>query len=178
MTEKVDSVVEEGKEKAEPVVTTEVAKELQIPKARLDEVISQRDEARASLEAAAQAQKDAEANALAEQGKYKELYEVQVKEAEKAQHAVTQMQEEALKRDVATKAGHPQMWDRIFGGSQNELEADMAKLVEAFPKAKAPNIDAGTGSGKRTAEQTEIEMTTEQKTYLAGVLGVSVEHLP
>ena len=150
-----------------------------IPKTRLDEIIVQRDTARAKVKAAEKAQSDARAAALTEQGKYKELYETQVQEAEKAQAQVESMQDESLRRDVATKAGHPQMWDRIVGKSQEELEADMVTLIEAFPKVQAPNIDAGTSSGKRTADKnSKIQMSTAEREYLAGILGVSVEHLP
>ena len=172
----------EGKEKEktpDKSAETKKADTPMIPKSRLDEIIKQRDEARAEVKATEKSQKDAQSAALAEQGKYKELYEQQVLEAEKAQAQVTSMQADSLKRDVASKAGHPQMWDRIEGKSQEELEVDMARLIEAFPKAQAPNIDAGTSSGKRTAEKsTKIKMSPAEREYLAGILNVQVEHLP
>ena len=175
-------VVDEGKvtEQA-PEKSAETQKsdnELTIPKSRLDEVIAQRDEARKKVETAEHAQTKATKDALAEQGKFKELYENQLEEAEKARAELDTIRVESVKRDVATNAGYPLFWDRITGETQNELEADMAKLVEVLPKVRAPNIDGGTKSGNRSADNSKPEDKTDaEKLYLANVLGVPVKYV-
>jgi hypothetical protein len=162
------------------------ANQIKVPKSRLDEEIAKRKASEALLleakgkqeEAEAQRRKD-EAEALAEQGKYKELYETQKAEAEKSASLVTRMKVDGIKKDAATAAGFPDLWNRLSGTTEEEITADAASLAEILPKPKAPSIDGGTTSGKRTAgKDNKVSMNDAQKKYLAGILGVRVEHLP
>ncbi|RLA03955.1 MAG: hypothetical protein DRQ45_01875 [Gammaproteobacteria bacterium] len=182
MSEKQETVVEGEKVEKAPEQSAETQKDdkpIMVPKTRMDEIIAQRDEARAKVSAVEKSQKDAQAAALAEQGKYKELYEKQVTEAEKAQANLAQIKQESLQKEIAQTAGYPLMWDRISGDTQEALEADMAKLVEAFPQLAAPNINGGTSSGQRaTAGGKGVERSDAERKRIAGMFNVPWEDVP
>lgn len=151
--------------------------QLTVPKSRLDEVIAERNALKAEMAAAEEAKRKAEEAKKLEQGKYQELYEKAQAEAAQAAAELTLLQTNALKRDVAQKKGYPALWEYINGTSEEELEADLARLVEAFPAPKTPNINAGTGSGARSGEKTE-KMSAAKKRELAALLGVNPDYLP
>ena len=176
--EKVEGVETETEETPEQSAATQKPDKT-VPYDRFAQVIAERDEAKARVDAAEKKQKEVQAAILAEQGEYKALYEAQVAEAEKAQSELQNIRAEALKRDAATRAGIPQLWDRIQGQTLEELEADAARLVGALPPSQAPNIDAGTSSGNRSTDvKTKKKMTAAERTYRAGILGVLPQHLP
>ena len=104
-------------------------------------------DAEAKLEAADKARADAEAASLAEQGKYKELWEKAQADAQAAAAKVAQMEHDQQRRDAAQAAGIPQLWQRLQGATAEELAED-AKTLAAFV-APAP-----AGGQPRTATTT------------------------
>ena len=157
---------------------TEKAEKLMVPKDRLDQVIGERENLKERLETLEAKESKATNEALAEQGKFEELYKEQLKEAEKAQGELATIKHDSLRRDVATKAGFPQFWNRIQGATEDELEADMKVFSGGMPKATAPNIDAGTKSGKRASEKdAQRKVTKEEIGYVASILNVPIGSL-
>ena len=104
-------------------------------------------DAEAKLEAADKARADAEAASLAEQGKYKELWEKAQADAQAAAAKVAQMEHDQQRRDAAQAAGIPALWQRLQGATAEELAED-AKALAAFV-APAP-----AGGQPRTATTT------------------------
>ena len=102
-----------------------------------------------AAETNAKAVADAEAKALAEQGKFKELYDKAILQAQAKEQRVAELELAALRRDVATKTGLPApLIDRLRGATAEELEADANALLAALPKPAAPNINSGSGQGQ------------------------------
>ena len=104
-----------------------------IPKTRFDEVNKKLKKFESDLKKAEADRVKAEEQALAEQGEFKKLYEAERAKAEEAAAAIKSLQHDELRRQVATAAGHPQLWNRISGDTQEDLEADMNSLVEVIP---------------------------------------------
>ena len=94
-------------------------------------------DAEAKLEAADKARADAEAASLAEQGKYKELWEKAQADAQAAAAKVAQMEHDQQRRDAAQAAGIPQLWERLKGATADELAED-AKALAAFVQPAQP----------------------------------------
>jgi hypothetical protein len=168
---------DDGKTPAE-AKKAETEKPIMIPKSRFDEKIAEAARLQAIIDKQTADQEAAQAAALAEQGKYKELWEKAKSEADKNAAALLGLQRDSMRREIATKAGYPTLWNRISGETEDELEADMQTLVGAIPKAAPPDISGGTGSGKRSTDKEEQKMTEAERTYLANVLGVKVDYLP
>lgn len=132
----------------------------------------QRAEAKAQ-ETAQKATQEAEAKALAEQGKFKELYEKLQADNAAATQRIKDMEMTSLRRDVASKLGLPAgLADRLRGDTAEALEADAKALLEAMPKAAAPNINASAGSGL-----TDAQITKAQANELAAIYGVNPKYL-
>lgn len=131
----------------------------------------QREHAKAQ-ELAQKAAAEAEAKALAEQGKFKELYEKLQADNTAAQQRIKDMETAALRRDVATKFNLPAgLADRLRGATAEELEADAKLLLEAMPKPAAPNINANGGT-----TLTEAQMTAAKAQELAAIYGVNPKY--
>ena len=94
-------------------------------------------DAEAKLEAADKARADAEAASLAEQGKYKELWEKAQADAQAAAAKVAQMEHDQQRRDAAQAAGIPQLWQRLQGATADELAED-AKALAALMQPAQP----------------------------------------
>jgi len=132
----------------------------------------QRAEAKAQ-ETAQKATQEAEAKALAEQGKFKELYEKLQADNAAATQRIKDMEMTSLRRDVASKLGLPAgLADRLRGDTAEALEADAKALLEAMPKAAAPNINASAGTGL-----TDAQITKAQANELAAIYGVNPKYL-
>lgn len=130
----------------------------------------QRAEAKAK-EAAEKAARDAEAKALAEQGKFKELYEQAQAQAAAHEAELQKARLENMRQRVATKVGLPSVLvDRLAGDTEEAIEADAKALLAALPKPAAPNINSGTGDGG--APQAGV-MTEAEKMQLAAIYGVN-----
>lgn len=95
---------------------------------------------------AQKAREEAEAKALAEQGKYKELFEKQQADLQAAAARVKALELNTLRQDVAAKVGLPAAFvDRLRGETAEEIEADAKSILAAIPKPTAPNINSYSG---------------------------------
>lgn len=141
-----------------------------IPKTRFDQVNTELKQLKAELEKAAKERQTAEANALAERGQYKELYEKEQKAASEALAKLRQLEFDGMRREIATTAGHPQLWNRLQGATKEELEADMNALAALIPKTPAPTLNGGAGAGKRN--DGKATLTDEQIKEQAARYGV------
>lgn len=165
----------EGTESAPPAVAENTDKQpVMIPKERFDEVNTK---LRAIEKAAAQAAKDAserEAQQLAEQGKFKELYETAQRDLQQAQTAAKAAELARLKTEVAHKHQLPAaLIDRLRGETAEELDADAALLLSVIPKPATANDAAAGVNGKAPTPQKSDREIQE----MAARLGVSFEHL-
>ena len=185
MAEENKEVVEEGKKQEEGTsgaasAETKNAEKLTIPKDRFDSVNEERKSALARVKELESKEESDAKDALAKQGKFEELYKEQLGEAEKARAELATIRHDSIRRDIATDAGFPQFWNRIQGDDKESLKADMDALAAAMPKAKAPDIDAKTKSGKRTSEGEDGagKMSKTKRAYYASMLNVSEANLP
>lgn len=154
---------------AEPAKSFTQADVDRIVKERLD-----RAEAKAT-EKAQKAAREAEEKALAEQGKYKELYEKA--EAEKAAQAaeLSKIQRQQLATSVAAKVGLPAtLAGRLQGDSEEELEADAKALLESLPKPQAPNLNSNPGGNPPN----KGSWSEQEAQELAARYGVSAQYWP
>lgn len=103
-------------------------------------------EAEGKLTAAEQAQADAEAKRLAEQGEYKALYEKAQADALAVAARLAQVEHDQQRRDAAQAAGIPQLWQRLQGATVEELAEDAAALAAMMQPAQP-----GNGQSARTA---------------------------
>lgn len=157
---------------------TKKPEKLTIPKDRFDTVNEERKTALARVKELEAAEKKAEQEALAEQGKFEELYKAQLEAVEVANAKLAKVEHDSLKRKIATDAGFPGIWDRLHGEGEEDLTADMALFMESMPKPSSPNIDAGTTSGKRTSDgETPGKVTKENRNYVASILNVPASSL-
>lgn len=119
-------------------------------------------EAEKLLEAAAKAQEDAAAAQAAEQGRYQELYE-QEKAAKAALEArVTQIERDALRKDIAQTAGIPALWERLQGETAEELTAD-AQALAAMMQPPAPAANGQRQAPPPTPNAQGAAKLTEQE---------------
>lgn len=122
----------------------------------------------------AKAAADAEAKALAEQGKFKELYEKLQADLQDRESKLAAMERRQLAASVAGKVGLPAtLADRLQGSTPEEMEADARAILEALPKPAAPNINASQG----TNAPREGQMTEDRRAELAARYGVNPKYL-
>lgn len=123
---------------------------------------------------AAKAKQEAEAAALAEQGKFKELYEKLKADNDAAQQRIKQMEIEALRTTVGGKVGLPEaLFSRIQGDTEEAIEADAKALLAALPKPAAPNINSAGGGEKPN----DAALIAAQANELAAIYGVNPKYL-
>jgi len=118
--------------------------------ADLDRIVNERleRERTKSQKDAAKAAADAEAKVLAEQGKYKELFEKQQADLQAAQTEAKSAATKLLQQQAATDAGFPlKQSHRLVGETLEEMVADAKSILDALPKPAAPNINASNGAG-------------------------------
>lgn len=121
---------------------------------------------------AQKAREEAEAKALADQGKFKELYEKLQADKQAADQRIKDMELTAMRREVATRLGLPAgLADRLRGDTAEALEADAKALLDAMPKPAAPNINANAG-----ANLTEAQITAAKASELAAIYGVNPKY--
>lgn len=141
--------------------------------ADIDRIIKDRlEQERGKSEKAAQkAQADAEAKVLAEQGKYKELFEKQQAELQTAQSEAKSAATKLLQQQAATDAGFPlKQSHRLKGETLEEMVADAKAFLAELPKPVAPNINADNGAGGVPAAG---QLTDAEKQELGARLGVN-----
>jgi hypothetical protein len=133
-------------------------------KAQLETIIKDRlaREQSKAAEAQQKAVDAAEAKVLAEQGKFKELYEKQQADLTAHQAKVKALELAALRQSVASRVGLPAAFvGRLQGETEQELEADARTLLAALPKPTAPNINSGAGGQAR--QLTTQELTAQRR---------------
>jgi hypothetical protein len=126
-------------------------------KARIKELNAEAAKYRKEKEAALKAQETAQAAALEEQGKFKELYEAEMKKAADAAAKLAQLEHDQLRRDAAQAAGIPSLWQRLQGSTLEELTED-AQALAAMTRPAAPSLDGGAGGNRGVATVTEQEI--------------------
>lgn len=144
--------------------------------ADVDRIVKERltrEQAKAEAKANEAARK-AEQAALAEQGKYKDLWEKA--EADKANAAaeLAKLQRQQLATSIAAKVGLPAgLAARLQGTTEDEIEADAKALLADLPKPAAPNLNSSPGSNAPVAGQ----MTDAEKRELAARYGVNPRYI-
>ncbi|HRP26308.1 hypothetical protein [Thauera sp.] len=119
------------------------------------------------LDALKQTQAATETAALAEQGKFKELYETAENRAATLEKQLREQADEIaaqklalLRQQVATEKGLPAaLADRLQGTTAEELTADADTLLAAMPRPNAPALDGGArgnGNGPTVDEMNRI----------------------
>lgn len=145
--------------------------------AELESIIKDRlgREQKKTADALAKAQSDAEAKAMAEQGKFRELYEKAQADLAANQQRIKSMEQDAMRRGVASRLGLPEpLIDRLRGETVDEIEADAKALLAAIPKPAAPNINAASGNG---AAPQPGQLSDVEKAELAAIYGVNPKYL-
>ena len=171
---KSDSTIEEA-----PAEAKKADKPIMVPKNRLDDEIAKRKAAEQRIASWEAEQEKQAAEQLAEQGKFKDLYQKALADAKRLEDELSGLQFDSMRKQVAADAGFPQLWNRLQGSNEDELKADMAALSEVIPAPNAPNIDASVGSGKEPVSKDDRgKLTTSQKAEIAGVLGVEIKDIP
>lgn len=129
--------------------TTETAPaEVMIPKSRFDEVNSRLKAIEADAAKAKKAQADAETQALAEQGKYKEIADKLQADLQAAQAAAKANEIKMLQMKVAGETKLPAAFAELLkGDNADEMTAHAQALLAAMPKPAAPDVNASNGAG-------------------------------
>jgi hypothetical protein len=156
----------------EPVKTARTLDELQADlKKKNSEARNLRErliDAEAKLVTADKSRAEAEAQRLAEQGKYQELYEAEKKRAADFENQVAALNDRiraqelaALRQRIANEKKLPAaLADRLQGETADEIAADADKLLEALPRPAATPLNGGerglTGGGPSEAEARHI----------------------
>ena len=127
--------------------------------AAVEKIVAERLERERRKQQAAidKAKADAEAAGLAEQGKYKELYEKAQAEAKAAAEELARIGFDQQRREAAQAAGIPHLWQRLQGATAEELAVD-AKALAAMVQP------AGQRSG--STMPTPQPQTTGQSDYV------------
>lgn len=174
-----DNAQQEPKPAAEPKNT-----EHMIPKSRLDEVLSERNELRERLEALEQSQQQQREQELAEQNRFKELYE----EAQQQLATLQQTQEAAQRYQQALQATNEARLARIPEDKRGlvpdyddpvKLGAwlDNAEALLAEPsKPKPASLDGGSGGGgDAKSSSTALPPGVQSAAEIARQMGYEVD---
>lgn len=86
-------------------------------------------EAEGRLTAAERTQAEEAERQAKEQGKFQELYEAEKARAAQAAERLAQLERDVLRKDAAQAAGIPQLWQRLQGGTPEELAEDARALA-------------------------------------------------
>jgi hypothetical protein len=139
-----------------------------IPKARFDEVNKKLKEMERAAAESDKARVLAEQTALAEQGKFKELYEAEKAEREKATTEMKKLHQANLRREVAQTVGlPPALASRLVGETEEELTADAKTLLATLPTPQAPNLNGGAGGGDRRPAGAAMRSEAERVEFAA-----------
>ncbi len=120
-------------------------------------------EAEGKLTAAEQAQAEAEAKRLAEQGEYKALYEKAQAEAQEKADRLAQMERDQLRRDAAQAAGIPQLWQRLQGETAEELAEDAKTLAAMMQPAQPANGQTARTATPATPQAQGVKGLTDEE---------------
>jgi hypothetical protein len=159
---------------AEAVKTEPTGTEPMIPKSRFDEINKRLKAIEAEATKAQKAQQETERKSLEEQNRFKELYEKEKAERERALQEMTALQIQNMRREVAAEMNIPAgLANRLTGTTREEIEADAKQLLASLPKAAVPSLDGRAGGGKAG----KPDITDAQIREQAARLNVSYEHL-
>jgi hypothetical protein len=154
---------------------TETPAEPMIPKSRFDEVNNRLKAIEDENKKAAKLAQDAEAKRLADEGKYKELYDKQQAELQTAQAEAKAAAVKLMQRDIAAKTNLPlPLAERLRGETADEMEADAKAILAALPKPAAPNINANSGAGGAPAAG---QMDDAKKQQMADKYGIDPRYI-
>lgn len=152
------------------------ATEHMIPKSRFDEINTELKQLKTEQARLQKEREAAEQKALAEQGKFKELYEKEKAEREAALAKAREMERDNLRREVAREAGYPSLWNRLQGETEDEIKADMETLKQSLPAPAAPDLNAGAGASPSRTPGRPVPNMAQIKEQ-AAVLGVNPRFL-
>lgn len=146
--------------------------------ADIDRIVKERlDRERSRSEAAAKkASEEAERKAAEEQGKFRELYEAEVKARQEALDRMKSLELQSLRSQVAAETGLPNgLASRLIGETKEEIEEDAKKLLASIPKQPTPSLDGGAGSRRQSSGADKP--TPEQIREMAARYNVRPEYL-
>lgn len=131
---------------------TETPAEVMIPKARFDEVNNALKKLQGDAAEQAKAQAAAEAKALAEQGKYKELFEKQQADLAAAEAKARESELKLLRREAAAQTSLPAaLAERLQGETLEEMVADAKAMLDAVEPLKDKTPVPGNGGRPKVA---------------------------
>jgi hypothetical protein len=125
---------------------------------------------------AEKANEEAARKAAEEQGKFKELYELEMSKAQAAEARAKAAELSGVKARIGAKLALPaELMDRLRGETEEEIEADARTILAVIPRPAAITAtDAGQGvnSTTPTAQKSDAEIREE-----AARFGVTFEAL-
>lgn len=153
--------------------------ENRIPRERLNQVLGEKkalEERLAKLEAE---QREKETASLAEQGKYKELYEAALQEVEPLRAAKAELEQHITKIEKRNKdrlatipedkrAFIPDIDDAL------KMEAWLDRTLPLMVETAKPQAPKGDGGAKGNVNPTHLKLTAEEETF-ARMAGMSLE---
>ncbi len=145
---------------AAQVVTFTTGQQAHIDKVIADRLKRERDKQQAALD---KAKADAEAAALADEGKFKDLWEKEKAEKQTAIDRLAQMEFDQQRRDAAQAAGIGQLWQRLQGSTPEELAEDAKALAAMMQPAQPANGQARQGTIPTPPPQGTAGMTPEER---------------
>jgi hypothetical protein len=145
-----------------------------IPKSRLDQEIGKRRDLESELNTLRKEKQDQQENDLAEQNKYKELWETEKQKNIELQKEIDTLKLNALRNEVAEKFNIPLKFaDRISGTDKESLEKDAETLSEVFKvEPKVSDID----NRRSTATKPDLKDDLAEKQRLSARYGISVKN--
>lgn len=174
-------VIEPGATSAE-TVNTEVTppepepQEHMIPKSRFDEINEKYKLAQQALEAVRTQEKEAQRKAQEEQGEFQALYEGLKAELEQQKQENERIVLDAMRKDIAQRHGYGFLWDRLRGGTEEELLADLQTLIKDMPAPAAPSANGAAARGDR--KPGKEPMSLEQKQVYAAKYSIPIAYVP
>jgi hypothetical protein len=126
--------------------------------------------------AADKANEEAVRKAAEEQGKFKELYELEMSKTQAAEARAKAAELASIKARIGAKLNLPaELLDRLRGETEEDIEADAKTLLAVIPKPAAITAnDAGQGIG---GSAPALQKSDEEIREMAARYGVSFEAL-
>lgn len=117
---------------------------------------------------------EAETTSMAEQGKYKELYEQQQAATATLEANLKARELDLLRQQVATAKHLPTTWAaRLRGETLEELTADADEMLKDMPKPAAPGLDGRAGGSGHTGST----ITDEEVQAFATRFGIDPQYV-
>lgn len=146
--------IEEQRQSPQQEEAKENADEKSVPYARFSEINKKYRELEARLRGYEEKQKQEEEKALAEQNRWKELYE-------KLQAELNDERQKSLRLKIASSKGLPQeLIERLRGETEEEIEKDADALLEIFNKRNEPRA-AGFPPAPKGGNNAVVDIASE-----------------